>query len=78
MFSDYPIWGTIEVIENQILDFNEATDWREQWAVCEAFIMFLGAEELKAMGWYVITLILICGWLPLTGVILGPRNPLIS
>ncbi|CAI7654537.1 unnamed protein product [Penicillium pancosmium] len=51
MFSDYPIWGTIEVIENQILDFNEATDWREQWAVCEALIMFLGAEELNAMGW---------------------------
>jgi hypothetical protein len=77
MFSDYPVWGTIEVIENLILDFNEATDWREQWAVCEALIMFLRAEELNAMGWCVIALILIYG-LSSIGVILGPRNPLIS
>ncbi|KAJ5979881.1 hypothetical protein N7481_007179 [Penicillium waksmanii] len=51
MFSDFHTWGTIEVIENQVLDFNEAIDWREQWAVCEALVMFLGAEEINSMGW---------------------------
>ncbi|CAI7648887.1 unnamed protein product [Penicillium manginii] len=49
MFGEYSIWGTIKVIDNQILDFQEANDWKEQWAVCEALAILLGAEELSDM-----------------------------
>lgn len=29
IFGDFTIWGMIKVIENQVLDFNEAIDWKE-------------------------------------------------
>jgi hypothetical protein len=77
IFGEYSIWGTIKVIDNQILDFQEANDWKEQWAVCEALAILLGAEELSDMEWYVTHILPNLGY-SLNDLILDPRIPLVS
>lgn len=39
-FNDHSAYGTLEVIENLMLDWVEAGTWREQWAVCEGLVFF--------------------------------------
>ena len=41
IYNDFSAYGSLEVLENLVLDFEEAEKeqrggWREQWAVCEA------------------------------------------
>ncbi|KAK4119562.1 hypothetical protein N657DRAFT_581472 [Parathielavia appendiculata] len=44
-FNDHEGYGVLEVIQNLILDFEEAADnYKEQWAVCEALAMFLATD----------------------------------
>ena len=53
-FNDAALFGLLEVMENQILDFEEAhEDWKAQWAVCEAVAMFIGADDFGGLGMYV-------------------------
>jgi hypothetical protein len=53
-FNDASAYGLLEVMENQILDFEEAhKNWKAQWAVCEAVAMFIGADEFPGLGQYV-------------------------
>jgi len=41
-FNDHHGYGMLEVIQNLVLDFVEAEgNWHEQWAVCEALVMFM-------------------------------------
>ncbi|KAJ5110531.1 hypothetical protein N7532_001066 [Penicillium argentinense] len=50
-FNDASAYGLLEVMENQILDFEEAhKNWKAQWAVCEAVAMYIGADEFPALG----------------------------
>ncbi|KAL0943661.1 uncharacterized protein CTRU02_201548 [Colletotrichum truncatum] len=48
-FNDHMAYGILQVIQNLILDFEEANkNWREQWVVCEAlspFIWYLSGSE---------------------------------
>lgn len=40
VYNDSYGWGTMEVIENLLVDFEEAEgNWKEQWAMCEAIAM---------------------------------------
>ncbi|KAJ3565697.1 hypothetical protein NPX13_g7410 [Xylaria arbuscula] len=46
MYNDFAAYGSLEVLENLLLDFEEAEKeqrggWREQWAVCEAAVHWL-------------------------------------
>ncbi|KAI0804956.1 hypothetical protein GGR55DRAFT_308713 [Xylaria sp. FL0064] len=45
-FNDHAGYGTIEVLENLFLDYEEAAkeqrgEWREQWAICEGTVHWL-------------------------------------
>jgi len=45
-FNDHTAYGSIQVIQNLFLDFEEAAkekrgEWREQWAVCEGTVHWL-------------------------------------
>ncbi|KAK0701213.1 hypothetical protein B0T21DRAFT_388296 [Apiosordaria backusii] len=40
-FNDHSAYGALEVLQNLILDFEEADSWQEKWAVCEAMGCFL-------------------------------------
>ena len=43
-FNRHGAYGVLEVLQNLILDFEEASDeYREQWAVCEGLAFFLNA-----------------------------------
>ncbi|KAF9881094.1 hypothetical protein CkaCkLH20_01244 [Colletotrichum karsti] len=48
-YNDHAAYGIMEVLENLILDFDEASqNWKEQWVVCEAmapFIWYLSGAE---------------------------------
>ncbi|KAK0644128.1 hypothetical protein B0T16DRAFT_460214 [Cercophora newfieldiana] len=52
-FGIHTCWGTVKVIQNYFLDFEEATrnNYKEQWAICEAFAYFTptgyGADKLN-------------------------------
>ncbi|KAI9044001.1 uncharacterized protein KD926_002380 [Aspergillus affinis] len=49
-FNDHHSYGIMEVVENLILDFDEAKeDWKEQWAMCEAAVLFLLCGEADPM-----------------------------
>ncbi|KAK3998164.1 hypothetical protein QBC44DRAFT_376032 [Cladorrhinum sp. PSN332] len=44
-FNDHFAYGVLEVVQNMVLDYEEAADnWREQWAVCEAMGYFLHSD----------------------------------
>ncbi|KAI2601846.1 hypothetical protein GGR54DRAFT_626707 [Hypoxylon sp. NC1633] len=42
-YNDHAAYGGLEVVENLLLDYDEATErgWKEQWAVCEGLGLFL-------------------------------------
>ncbi len=45
-FNDHVVYGSMEVLENLFLDFEDARkeqrgEWREQWAVCECAVHWL-------------------------------------
>jgi hypothetical protein len=45
-FNDHSAYGTLEVIQNLFLDFQNAADnVKEQWAVCEALGLFMASGE---------------------------------
>ncbi|KAG7286693.1 hypothetical protein NEMBOFW57_009004 [Staphylotrichum longicolle] len=45
-FNDHEGYGVLEVLQNLILDFEEAAgNYKEQWAVCEALAFFLSDES---------------------------------
>lgn len=49
-FNDHHGYGVLEVVQNLFLDFVEAeSDWREQWAVCEAMCFFLLTSAVDPM-----------------------------
>ena len=53
-FNDHFGYGMLEVVQNLLLDFNEAgyrngRGWREQWAVTEALVLFLTLGDGLAM-----------------------------
>lgn len=43
-FNDHLAYGALEVIQNLMLDYEEASNWQEQWWVCEALALFLFAR----------------------------------
>ncbi|KAK6525370.1 hypothetical protein TWF694_005509 [Orbilia ellipsospora] len=49
-YNDHASYGVIEVIENLLLDFNEAKgNWQEQWVICEALGYFLPTRTAQDM-----------------------------
>ncbi|WDK12505.1 hypothetical protein CGRA01v4_03785 [Colletotrichum graminicola] len=41
-YNDHAAYGVLQVIQNIILDFEEAKDnWKEQWVICEAMVPFI-------------------------------------
>lgn len=42
-FNEHAFVGTVEVIQNYFLDFEEAAgnDYKEQWVICETFAYFM-------------------------------------
>lgn len=43
-FNDHEAYGYLEVCQNLMLDWDEATTWQEQWFVCEGLALFLLRE----------------------------------
>ncbi|KAK4201329.1 hypothetical protein QBC40DRAFT_324460 [Triangularia verruculosa] len=43
-FNDHSAYGALQVLENLILDYEEADSWQERWAVCEAMGSFLKTD----------------------------------
>lgn len=40
-YNDHAGYGVMEVVQNVLLDFEEAkSNWKEQWAICEAIPTF--------------------------------------
>ncbi|XHG02977.1 hypothetical protein AWENTII_006298 [Aspergillus wentii] len=49
-FNDHAGYGGIEVAQNMLLDFHEASgNWKEQWAVCEALALMLTCNTLGSI-----------------------------
>ncbi|PLB44596.1 hypothetical protein P170DRAFT_367737 [Aspergillus steynii IBT 23096] len=49
-YNDHHGYGIVQVVENLVLDFDEARDnWREQWAMCEAAVLFLLGGDADPM-----------------------------
>jgi hypothetical protein len=49
-FNDHVGYGILEVLENLILDFEEAgNNYKEQWAVCECLALFLATDIAGAV-----------------------------
>ncbi|OAR02135.1 hypothetical protein LLEC1_07301 [Akanthomyces lecanii] len=48
-YNDHFGYGLIEMLQNMILDFAASSDWREQWCIAEAAIMWLLDSEAAAM-----------------------------
>jgi hypothetical protein len=47
-FNDHSMYGVLEVLQNLILDFDEAAgNYKEQWAVCEALAFYLQDEGME-------------------------------
>ncbi|KAI8258455.1 hypothetical protein K4K58_003281 [Colletotrichum sp. SAR11_239] len=48
-YNDHRAYGIIEIIQNLVLDFDEASaNWKEQWVICEAlspFIWYLSGDD---------------------------------
>lgn len=42
-------YGLVEMLQNMILDFVESPNWREQWCIAEAAVMWLLDSEADAM-----------------------------
>lgn len=41
-YNDHSAYGVLQVIQNLVLDFEEAKDnWKEQWVICEALAPFI-------------------------------------
>lgn len=43
VYNDYHGYGIVQVVQNTLLDFDqekEKDNWKEQWAICEAIILF--------------------------------------
>ncbi|KAK1995840.1 hypothetical protein LX36DRAFT_659190 [Colletotrichum falcatum] len=41
-YNDHSAYGVLQVIQNLILDYEEAKDnWKEQWVICEAMVPFI-------------------------------------
>jgi hypothetical protein len=49
-------YGILEVLQNLILDFEEADNYNERWAVCEALAYFLKGSEAMGVTMYVFLL----------------------
>lgn len=53
-FNDHGAYGSLEVLQNLILDFEEAAkEWREQWAVCEGVVHWLAHPASRIFEMYV-------------------------
>ncbi|RAL07347.1 uncharacterized protein BO97DRAFT_378712 [Aspergillus homomorphus CBS 101889] len=49
-FNDHAGYGAVEVAQNMLLDFQEASgNWKEQWAICEGLALLRGANSLDPM-----------------------------
>ncbi|KAF7624367.1 hypothetical protein AFLA_008077 [Aspergillus flavus NRRL3357] len=49
-FNDHSAYGAIEVVQNMMLDFDEASGkWQQQWAVIEALAWLLSGDFLSPM-----------------------------
>ncbi|KAJ4148006.1 hypothetical protein LMH87_002495 [Akanthomyces muscarius] len=48
-YNDHFGYGLIEMLQNMILDFMESPNWREQWCIVEAAVMWLLDSEANAM-----------------------------
>lgn len=56
-FNDHSAYGVVEVVQNLLLDFEEAAaNWKEQWAVCEALAFLMNTGIAEAMNTYVVSL----------------------
>lgn len=53
-FNDHFAYGILETVQNLILDWVEAKTWQEQWAVCEALVLFLLEPDVASFNMYVI------------------------
>lgn len=52
-FNDHVGYGVLEMLQNLILDFEEAAgNYKEQWAVCEALSFFLHTDVSAAVTGY--------------------------
>lgn len=40
-YNDHEGYGILEVVQNLLLDWDEAKTWQEQWVVCEGLALFL-------------------------------------
>lgn len=40
-YNDHEAYGILEVMQNLMLDWDEATTWQEQWFVCEGLALFV-------------------------------------
>ncbi|KAK4177160.1 hypothetical protein QBC36DRAFT_289795 [Triangularia setosa] len=49
-FNDHSAYGALEVLQNLILDFEEADDWQEKWAVCEVLGCFLKDDSYGTLA----------------------------
>ncbi|KAK0666067.1 hypothetical protein QBC41DRAFT_281774 [Cercophora samala] len=49
-FNDHSAYGALEVLQNLILDFEEADTWQEKWAVCEALGCFLKNDSYGTLA----------------------------
>ncbi|KAK4159952.1 hypothetical protein QBC43DRAFT_120756 [Cladorrhinum sp. PSN259] len=49
-FNDHSAYGALEVLQNVILDFEEANGWQEKWAVCEALGCFLKTDDYGTLA----------------------------
>jgi hypothetical protein len=49
-FNDHYGYGTLELVENFMLDFDLAkSNWKEQWTLCEALGLFIRHGSADAM-----------------------------
>lgn len=55
VYNDYHGYGIVQVVQNTLLDFDqekEKDNWKEQWAICEAIILFF--QSGHAMPFFMI------------------------
>lgn len=54
-FNDHSGYGVLEMLQNLILDYEEAADnYKEQWAVCEGLAFFLRTDTAGEVTQYVL------------------------
>jgi len=72
-YNDHQGYGVLQVVQNLLLDFVEAkSNLREQWAVCEAMVLFLLAPDSQPMFGYIFSCSLLA---PLRLTILSINPP---